>query len=158
MLTIAPANNDCPGCGVACGQPHADRCDFQHCSVSNTQAPARSSAGHDPVKATWDGIWEFPTGVDVEGRLGETSAQQSVPSVLVNLYAALDTWNPDSLCDRPFIVRFNGFEEAKEYVVKNLEDVVQIFAEALNEIRKVNSVEEFERLPIWCTDLITEAR
>jgi hypothetical protein len=158
MLLIGPRIDDCPGCGVAYGQPHADRCKIRHCSVFNAQTLSCGCEEHDALNATWRGMWAFPTGVDVEDGLEETADQETGQSFVVNLYAALNTWNPDNLWDRPFVVRFDGFAEAKEYVVKNLEDVIHIFTEALKEIRKANSVEEFEKLPIWCTDLVTEER
>jgi hypothetical protein len=155
MLLINPTNSDCPGCGVARGRPHADGCDIQLCSACGTQRHSCSCEAHDPRKAIWKGLWIFPTGVDVEDQLEETSGQQSVPSFLVNLYAAFETWNPDNLWDRPFIVRFDGFEEAKVYVVKNLEDVIHIFSNALKDVRKAQSLEE---LDISWVDLITEER
>jgi hypothetical protein len=150
MLPVAPTNSECPGC-VDSGQPHADWCDIQWCSVFDTGNLYSGCGGHDLTKANRRKRWRFRTGMDVEELFSEI-AERSARSFVVNLHAAL------AACDfagMPLFDRFDSFEEAKEYVVENLEHAILWFSCTLEEIRKANAVEELE---ISCIDLITEER
>jgi len=47
----------CPDCQVAAGQPHADNCDVERCSVCGDQRLGCNCEGHDKQFARWTGIW-----------------------------------------------------------------------------------------------------
>ncbi len=59
MKTRQHETQVCPDCGVQPGQPHADRCDVQRCSVCGTQRIRCQCGGHDPQKSAWAGDWPY---------------------------------------------------------------------------------------------------
>jgi hypothetical protein len=152
MLPVAPTNNDCPGCGLASGQSHADWCNIQWCAVFDTGSLYSGCEEHDLTKTNWRTCWLFRAGMDVEELFRAIAGQQSVRRFVVNLRAALDTCELDG---SPINVPFASFEEAKEYASENLERIIGFISCMMDEVDMANSLEE---LAIWYPELVTEER